>query len=403
MRIKAEVTVFFSLILCTVMAFVIITARHSLLSYIKIKAEAITDSSVKSSFSEYSKSMFDNYNILCVDTTYKGKTGSIELFERHIKEYMEESLSGDRDNMFVEIERADCNVEKYLLLSDLNAKPFILQVCDYSDRNIGNFLNVEFVENSREYEGDVEIFMDEICRQILFNSSSIERFEIPSERILKNGNYSVSVFQNEMCIDGKKYADFSKEKIKRNISLYGINKFSSYNRKVNPSYLNYENEYLIFGNKNDYENLYKMIEKILCMELAFYHYDDYLEKMLEEYEDYEHENYDSFEDYFYAELDFEKTSSPYVKSINNVLKCLNNERDVRGYSYEDYLYTFLNKTDEKELPFRMLNLIEINMRYLENDSFRIDNLIEYAEVKTEFNTSTEKTYYKKHEYGFFSR
>ena len=385
------------------MAFVIIIARHSLLSYVKIKAEAITDSSVKSAFSEYSKRVFDNYGILGVDTTYKGKTGSIELFERHIKEYMEESLSGDKDNIFMKITNTSCSVEKQMLLSDLNAKPFILQVCDYSDRNLSDFLNVEYIENSKEYEGDVGIFMDEICRQILFNSLSIERFEIPTERILKKGNYSVSVFQNEMCIDGKNYADLTKEKIKRNISLYGINKFSSHKGKVNSSYLNYESEYLIFGNKNDYENLYEMIEKILRMELSFYHYDEYLEKMLEEYEDYEYENYDSFEDYFYEELDFEKANNPYVKSINNVLKCLNNERDVRGYSYEDYLYTLLYKTNEKELAFRMLNLIEINMRYLENDSFRIDNLIEYAEVKTEIYTSIEKTYYKKYEYGFFSR
>lgn len=403
MRVKAEVTVFFSLILCTVIAFVIIIAKHSLLSYIKIKAEAITDSSVKSAFSEYSKLMFDKYGILCVDTSYKGKNGSIELFERHIKEYMEESLSGDRDNIFEKIEGADCSVEKYMMLSDFNAKPLILQICDYSDRNLNNFPDVELVENTKKYEGDVEIFMDEIGRQILFNSLSIDRFEVPSERVLDNGNYSFSIFQNEMKAGGKNYSYFTKEEIKKNICLFGINKFSSHVSKMDYSYLNNENEYLIFGNKNDYENLYETIEEILRMELAFYHYDDYLEKLLEEYEDYEYENYESFDDYFLAELDYEKNNRPYVKSIKNVIKCLNNESDARGYSYDDYLYTFLNKINEKDLAYRMLDLMEINMRYLENDSFRIDNLIEYAEVKTEIYTSIEKTYYKKYEYGFFSR
>lgn len=401
-RRKAEVTVFFSLILCTVMAFVIVFARHSLLSYIKLKAEVITDSSVKSAFSEYSKNLFDKYNILCIDSTYKGKKGNIEIFERHIKEYMEESFAGDRDRIFEYIDSASCEVEKCMLLPDLNAKPFIFQACFYAEKKLMHRCNYKTV-SGEEYGGNIDVFMDELKRRIAINSLSISIYDIPSERVLKNGNYSNSVFINEMNITDNKYEDYSEDKIIRNLSMYSLDKYSTYTNKKDFSYLNYENEYIIFGKKSDYENMTKMVEKMLRNDLHFYRYEDYIEDLYDRYINGEGHSFESFDDYFFCEIDFENDNLPYVKSINSVIDTLNKNKNKRGFYYEDYLFSFLNNTSKQKMALRMLDLIEINMRHMENDSFRIDNLIEYAKIKTNFHTNEEKNYYKEFEYGYFLR
>ncbi len=398
-KFKAEVTVFFSLILCTVMAFVVIIAKHSLLSYVKIKAEAITDSSVKSAFSEYSQEIFDKYRLLCIDTTYKGKTGGVNLLGRHIKEYAEESFAGDKDKLFMHISDTECEITKYMLLSDFDAQPFIIQACMYANKNIQD----RYAIDTNEYNGNVDVFMDEILNQIFLSSRTVQSINIQSDSMRSTGNFSESIFKNEMIFHDIKYNDLKANDIKKYLSLYALDMFSSYANKKEKSYLNYEAEYILFGNKKDYENMEEMIEKMLRIQLTINNYDKYLDKLYEIYSKFEYENYDSFDDYFLDEIDFKNDSLPYVKSINNVLMCLTENEDKNGLHYEDYLYTFLKKKSPKVIAKRMLDLIEINLRSFENVNFRVDKLIVYASVKNTFYTSESKTYYKQSEYGYFKR
>ena len=90
---RAEVTVFLSLlclVLCSFLGVIIKSARKEA---IRRRIEIVTDVAVRSAFSEYDKALFDDYDILCVDTTYKGSSeGGDSSFINHVSRYVEINL-----------------------------------------------------------------------------------------------------------------------------------------------------------------------------------------------------------------------------------------------------------------------------------------------------------------------
>ena len=92
---KAEITVFLSLIFLVVISFVFILIKSARVSYIRTRIEGSTLIALNSAVSEYNKMLFDKFNLLFVDTTYKGVLeGGDESFKEHFDKYFEINLYG---------------------------------------------------------------------------------------------------------------------------------------------------------------------------------------------------------------------------------------------------------------------------------------------------------------------
>lgn len=117
----AEVTVFLTLICLVFCAFIgtlIKSCQHTL---VRQKIEAVTDIAIRSAFSEYDKSLFDDYGLLYVDTTYRGtESGGVDSLCNHISEYIEANLNtDDSHNLSISLISINVNDVEYADINEL--------------------------------------------------------------------------------------------------------------------------------------------------------------------------------------------------------------------------------------------------------------------------------------------
>lgn len=137
---KAEVTVFLSLIclvMCGFIAALLYSARES---YIRLKAEAVTDLSIRSAFSEYDKWLFDEFGLLYVDTTYKGsEEGGDDCLANHIAGYVGANLS-----------EGNCSANDLSLISVSVQNSKYADISEYSEE-FCEFIEYDVREHTNEY------------------------------------------------------------------------------------------------------------------------------------------------------------------------------------------------------------------------------------------------------------
>lgn len=132
---KAEITVFLSLIFLVVISFIFILIKSARVSYIRTRIEGSTLIALNSAVSEYNKMLFDKFNLLFVDTTYKGVLeGGDESFKEHFDKYFEINLYGD---MSYALEFTSSDVSDTVYASDNNYEPVLSQIKYYIDDVLG--------------------------------------------------------------------------------------------------------------------------------------------------------------------------------------------------------------------------------------------------------------------------
>lgn len=94
-RKSGEITVFLSLLCLSICAFIGALYKSSKRFLVQQEIECCVDMALRSSMSEYDKKLLEDYELLYVDTTYKGVCeGGDNSFSRHVSQYIEENLSG---------------------------------------------------------------------------------------------------------------------------------------------------------------------------------------------------------------------------------------------------------------------------------------------------------------------
>jgi len=123
---SGEITVFLSLVFLALIGFVYVITKSAQDICIRQKIETITDISVRSAFSEYSKQFFDEYGLLYVDTTYKGvEEGGNDSFKNHVSTYIDANLEAEENDIYglslvyVEIE-SELYADEILSLEEIN-------------------------------------------------------------------------------------------------------------------------------------------------------------------------------------------------------------------------------------------------------------------------------------------
>lgn len=95
MKKKGEITVFLTLMLSVLSAFIVTLARSVRIYMCRCEAAFAADNAVKSCFAEYNRELFDRFGILAIDSSYKTADRGADRLSGHFCTYMESGMSGN--------------------------------------------------------------------------------------------------------------------------------------------------------------------------------------------------------------------------------------------------------------------------------------------------------------------
>ena len=93
MKQQGEITVFLTLMLSVLAAFVIFLAGKVRLYASKSEAVCAIDNAVRSCFAEYNRELFNRFHILLIDSSYKGIEAGTDPVASHFSVYLENSMT----------------------------------------------------------------------------------------------------------------------------------------------------------------------------------------------------------------------------------------------------------------------------------------------------------------------
>ncbi len=95
MKKRGVITVFLTLMLSMIALFILMLARYARIYIARGEAEYAFDNAVRSCFAEYNRELFERFDILLIDSSYKGEEGGLDRIEDHFSTYLSESLTSD--------------------------------------------------------------------------------------------------------------------------------------------------------------------------------------------------------------------------------------------------------------------------------------------------------------------
>lgn len=457
---KGEITVFLSLLLSVVFGFLCIIFESARSQSIKFQKEVAMDAALKSCFGEYHENLYEKYNLLYIDSSYKSGDSEIENVASHMSVYMEENMdfeTGSNGADLFQIELIDTEIEKYILASDEDGLPMYLQAIGYM-KDYGDCSHTARINNIRssmkktdaqslfsEWDASLErvesfgvFFVNpsaivrmqaSTCVQQLINArsrilSAVPYENIPSVRPLKKGkNAGVSGEVEEVIF-----------------TEYLLQNCGSFVHAKDYSVLTCEQEYLCFGKKTDKDNLSAVLERLIRIfasktyetlgsregemkayaeiivpppevpedPLAWVEREALVEAVAESLR------------YAWAQgesilkvdrllgggkVNASDPSSEWILPLMEMTmyRAKMGGSGGNGYTYEEFLSVFMREVSRKNMCMRFLDIAEINMRKLGSPGFMVDGCLEYMEVRIDTVSSFGYEYNITRDYAYEER
>lgn len=128
---SAEITIFATLLFLVLTGFMSVIIKSSKENAVKLRVELLTEVSIKSSFYEYNKMLYDKYGLMYVDTTYKGELdGGDDSFLSHVARYFDANLSAAGTDIY-NIELVSTDLTNPVYASDNSHKSVKDQIRKY--------------------------------------------------------------------------------------------------------------------------------------------------------------------------------------------------------------------------------------------------------------------------------
>lgn len=431
-RLKGSLTVFLSLILVFVSGLFFMLSEVTRFMSLKAQADRDSELSFESLFGEYNIPLWENYGILGIDGTYGKESFDIKNVEKRLSSNME--LNGTADGVSILQEApSKSEISEYTLLTDNKNAAFIREAAIFAGTHIIESDIEEIQELSNQYQnaskGITEEDIDNAPSEKLSDEemAKLENVEDPrqSEAEFKKKDLLDALVPKGKKISGKSisHSNLPSERTMNSgtgsiespgtaegmlFKFYIFENFSSYEKNLQHHGIEYEQEYLIFGNDNDRENLKCMAASLLAFRLAsnnasilndskkkgqaealatllgFWTFNDGVIKGIE---------YTLIECWALAEsvrdvrslmagekVPLMKKSDDWTTTIFTIPSSFSNgakaKKSVTGINYEDYLKIMIFLKPENTLSVMALDLIENSIRSVEHyEDFRVDNLI----------------------------
>jgi len=449
---------------------------------VRLETECIVDIGVNSVLAEYHREVFQQYNLFFIDCSYGTDVSSYHNTEARLRHYVNKNLSSDEETGLLmgnallpgiymdplKLETSKIKVSGVSLATDNKGYGFQQQAIQAVQSDIGvGFLEQVYSwitvvedyglredssdERAEELEQELEKIQDlrkkedswvaidienpvndilEIRRKGILNWVLDDSAEISSKVISKEQYISVrhdKGIQNQGTIlSDKKLTLFERLAFQEYLIRYAAHYLQG---KENAG-LDYQVEYLLFGEESDTENLRKTVTSICGMrETANLLYLSGSAEKMEMIKGLSTvlasailvpEAEPVFEGllligWAYLEslqdlkilmeggkVPLVKDDSSWICSLENVFDLrLKKQNDGEGLSYEDYLRIYMYFKNLDEVTFRFMDLIEMDIRKTEgNSGFRMDNCIDFLEVKARITSAYGYEYEVKHAAGY---
>ena len=290
---NAYLTVFLSQIFGIVMSFVIVLVNGAALSATRAQSELVADLGMDSVFAEYNRQILNQYELFFIDSSYGEVSGGIEKIRQHLENYISYNISPQKDilmpgsNCFLKLSNPYLEIEQASIASDNNAEVWKAQAIRYMKDNAG----IGLVNEIKDY---VDVVKGQSLDTIDVESelsSKIDEFEqmLNEKEILEfdkqNDDIGSFYLGNGKSVDISKYfthrpsvnkgigrhagADDPKGVVDSLIyNEYLMLMCGDYLKQKPDSALDYEIEYILYGNAKDRDNLYAAVKRILDVRSA---------------------------------------------------------------------------------------------------------------------------------------
>ena len=435
---KGEITVFLALILSALLGLLCVLIESARVQLIRMNIEAVMDASLHSCFGEYDKRLFERYDLIFIDSSYRGADeAGIDSVIGHLTQYINVNTDYNDTTATGEWYReklADAEAEKYIFASDDDGNILRSQACEYIEKYGNRKYIAQITSNKGDAAGigEVDFFGEWDCLLAeieayglpLTNPGEIVRGMVLSEDEYLEGTALNTVkFSDRPSVRGLEKGNALSEHKKPlgkddDFIEYLMQKCGCYTEFKAEQQLTSELEYIIYGEMSDHDNMCRIIERLLKLResdnLTCIRGDE--GKVMEaEEKAAEVASFNMLKPpspelirlirdsilyaWAYAESAIDvsrllnKGLCPVIKNSSDIGLELDELMDFRsklkgtggaGISYKIYTGIFISELDDRTRRMRCMDIIEGNFRTFYNDRFRIDGCVEYLMASASF-------------------
>jgi len=441
-----SVSLFFALMLSLVLALLFVLRNGLEMSTRQLQIEYAMNASMNAAFAEYHQELLKQYDILAIDTSY-GTTGyEVQNTAEHVRRYMDGNfgyrLFGNNDMLGLKAEDAEVysvsrltegqgNVLEYQILSYMHsltglpdwgyteeqAKDYERGMEDNPVESLWGQANGELaaqelptVENE---DGETEEVALENPADAVWSLKSLgiiklvieDEDSISQETLAQEDLVSERSCMQDACADTVLYNFNLADKML--LQEYLFQKMGCYTEQLEKSRLKYQIEYLLCGERRDYDNLQHCANRLSLLRFLFnYRYlsnstvktaeakalalaltavamQPSLEPFVTRTLLFAWAYVESVQDVKSllegGKVPLQKTDSDWktgIAGLANFHENLEGGGGGSGLDYKGYLRIMLCLVSEEKLRLRMMDLIESDIRKTKgNESFRLDGCI----------------------------
>ena len=472
-RVPGYLSIFMSITLTLVLSLCLALIEGVRQNTVRLETECILDIGANSVLAEYHRQVFQQYNLFFIDCSYGTDVSSYHNTETRLRYYVNENLALNSllpgvymDPLKMEVSKM--KVTGYSLATDNDGYGFQQQAIQAVQSDIGiGFLEqviswIRAVEDcglrenpsdemAQNLERELENIRENRKQEDSWVSIEIENpvesiLEIPRKGMLNwvldpTDEISPKVISKEQYISSRRDEGMQNEGTvvtDKTLTLYERLFFQEYLMQYAAHYLkekentglDYQVEYLLFGEETDVENLRKTVASIYGLREAanLLYLSGSAEKkeiikalaailaagiLVPEaepiFEGLLLIGWASLESLQDLKILMEGGKVPLMKDDSDWNCSLENIFDLRpakkqsdkGLHYEDYLRIYMYFTDLEKVTFRFMDLMEMDIRKTEgNAAFRMDNCIDYLETEARMVSKYGYEYEIKHAAGY---
>ena len=297
-------TVFFTLIVSVILTFILGMIYGVRENAIRLKVKQSADVSMRSSFAEYERILWERYNLLFVDIGYGFDVDSFLAIEDHYTEFMNNNFDEMTFRLLggVDLLKLDCKetqTQAVRFATDNNGEAirkqaikamkykygvgfiedFLEHYQSARDNNLldatGNEMAIEAIERLEEESSPVLQEIEAASREAIFGETNVSTFSTLKKVVRDISSISRTTIDVNSLLEKRSINQGNSEAsgesgLTDNLIFYEyvLTYMGNYVSKKPDTALTYECEYLIRGKKSDIENLEGVVNRLLLIREA---------------------------------------------------------------------------------------------------------------------------------------
>lgn len=317
LKLNGYLTVFLSLSLTLLLSVFFVLIREAFINYSKMKLECVADIGMNSVLGEFHRELLEQYDLLFIDLSYGTGEGDVDKFKRHLSTYINQNLTTEINSISVwnNLALQDLSITGILMPHHYEGRILKRQACAYISDNLrADSLNdlssmlsgaksldekdemvswrstmntitsllSSFTKEKRQEVLSKNPEADVSNIRVIIDNPAREAFNNADEQINnlvglnKGGIINLNDYYSHRrnlyneSAPTEKYDSSIINEIASDILFrsYLFEKMGYYNHEKERSLLNYQIEYLIFGDNSDEKNLKKTKNRVFGWRFA---------------------------------------------------------------------------------------------------------------------------------------